>query len=265
MHLRAARLGAALQLVELAEQLAAGIEPGGRLARRALPGRRPGSRRRRDRRSGRTARGRCRGSPRSGRAAGRRRCCRSAPGRMTLAGRSLFGPKTREITLPTCGLTLSALKSCPVIIQRWPFSCVAPVRWCRLRISATLSIMRRHQREVLADLDAGDVGRDRLELAAHLGRGVGLHVPGIELAGRADQEDRDAIADIAAADRSTAPAASSRIRLGSIIPARPAEPTCRKLRRVTPLQTGTFTLPTFSMEASPSGWRGRRRRRGQIV
>ena len=44
------------------------------------------------------------------------------------AGSSLFGPNTREMTLPLCGLMLSALKSWPVIIQRWPFSCVAAVR-----------------------------------------------------------------------------------------------------------------------------------------
>ena len=61
---------------------------------------------------------------------------------MTLAGSSPFGPNTREMTLPMCGFMLSALKSWPVIIQRWPFSCVAPVWWCRLRISATLSIIR---------------------------------------------------------------------------------------------------------------------------
>jgi hypothetical protein len=64
------------------------------------------------------------------------------PGRTTFAGNSLFCPKTRLITLPACGFMLSALKSCPVIIQRWPFSCVAPVRWCRLRMSEILSILR---------------------------------------------------------------------------------------------------------------------------
>ena len=62
-------------------------------------------------------------------------------GRTTLAGSSPFWPNTRETMLPTCGFTASALKSWPVIIQRWPFSCVAPVLWWRLRISATLSII----------------------------------------------------------------------------------------------------------------------------
>jgi len=41
-------------------------------------------------------------------------------GRATFAGSSPFGPKTREITLPECGLTLSAPKSWPVIIHRYP-------------------------------------------------------------------------------------------------------------------------------------------------
>ena len=39
----------------------------------------------------------------------------------------VFGPNTRLTMLPACGLTASGLKSWPVIIHRWPFSCVAPV------------------------------------------------------------------------------------------------------------------------------------------
>ena len=45
-----------------------------------------------------------------------------------LAFRDKQSQVAREMTLPTCGLTLSALKSWPVIIQRWPFSCDEPVR-----------------------------------------------------------------------------------------------------------------------------------------
>ena len=37
----------------------------------------------------------------------------------------------------------------------------------------------------------GDVGRDRLERPADFGRGVGLHVEAVELAGRAEVEDHD--------------------------------------------------------------------------
>ena len=50
-----------------------------------------------------------------------------------------------------------------------------------------------HEREVLADLDAGDVGLDRPERAADRVGGVGLEVPGVELAGAADQEEQDAV------------------------------------------------------------------------
>ena len=38
---------------------------------------------------------------------------------------------------------------------------------------------RRHLRQQLADLDAGDVAADRLELALDLGRRVGLEVEGV--------------------------------------------------------------------------------------
>jgi hypothetical protein len=51
----------------------------------------------------------------------------------------------------------------------------------------------RHAREDLADLDAGDVGRDRLVRTANLGRRVRLHVPRIELARAADQHQHDAV------------------------------------------------------------------------
>ncbi len=47
-------------------------------------------------------------------------------------------------------------------------------------------------RQQLAHLDAGDGGGDRLELAANLGRGVRLHVPHVEVAGAAVEEDEDA-------------------------------------------------------------------------
>ena len=52
-----------------------------------------------------------------------------------------------------------------------------------------------HQRKVLADLNAGDVGVDRLELPPNLGRSFRLHVPGIVLTRRADQKNGDAVAN----------------------------------------------------------------------
>jgi hypothetical protein len=46
-------------------------------------------------------------------------------------------------------------------------------------------------RERLANLDASDLGRDRLELAADLLRGVGLEVPHILVGRPAAEEDVD--------------------------------------------------------------------------
>ena len=50
-----------------------------------------------------------------------------------------------------------------------------------------------HEGEVLADFDAGHVGLDRPERPAHVVGGVGLEVPGVELAGAADEEEEDAV------------------------------------------------------------------------
>src|SRR5262245_43286113 len=48
-----------------------------------------------------------------------------------------------------------------------------------------------HPGEVLADLEAGDVGADRPEGPADGVRGVGLKVPGVKLAGTTDKEELD--------------------------------------------------------------------------
>jgi hypothetical protein len=50
---------------------------------------------------------------------------------------------------------------------------------------------RRDLREALADHDAGHVGLDRQELAAHLGRGVGLQVPEVLVRRAAPKKDVD--------------------------------------------------------------------------
>jgi hypothetical protein len=47
-------------------------------------------------------------------------------------------------------------------------------------------------RQMLADLNAGDVRSGGLELAANLRRRIGLHVPQIDLAGTAEEEQEDA-------------------------------------------------------------------------
>jgi hypothetical protein len=46
-------------------------------------------------------------------------------------------------------------------------------------------------REDLADLDAGDLRRDRLKLAADFGRGLGLDVPQVLVRRAAAEEDVD--------------------------------------------------------------------------
>jgi hypothetical protein len=51
----------------------------------------------------------------------------------------------------------------------------------------------RHARKDFADLNAGDVGGDGFVGTADFGRRVRLHVPGVELAGPADQHQQNAI------------------------------------------------------------------------
>jgi hypothetical protein len=50
-----------------------------------------------------------------------------------------------------------------------------------------------HQREVLANLNAGYIGRDGTERPAHLRGSLGLQIPGVQLAGAADQQQHDTI------------------------------------------------------------------------
>ena len=97
-------------------------------------------------------------------------------------------------------------------------------------------------RQVLADRDARHVGRDRPELAAELGRGVGLQVPGVDGAQAAVQEDEDQrdVAGRLAPRRRRGPR-PARAGPGSVRPRpkRPAVPSRRKSRRPTPSQNGT--------------------------
>ncbi len=51
----------------------------------------------------------------------------------------------------------------------------------------------RHARKIFGDLDAGNIGLDGLVGSADFGGSIGLHVPGVELRGPADQEQHDAI------------------------------------------------------------------------
>ena len=56
-----------------------------------------------------------------------------------------------------------------------------------------LSAIAGDAREQFANVDAGDVGVDRIELAADFARGVGLDVPHVQVgraAGQIDVDDR---------------------------------------------------------------------------
>ena len=88
------------------------------------------------------------------------------------------------------------------------------------------------QREVLADLHAGDVGRDRLELAAELRRGVGLEVVHVHVRRAAGQVDHDGrlVATVHGCLPWLRPAALAASMSASVRPA-PKAPIWRKLRR----------------------------------
>src|SRR5258708_5545607 len=50
-----------------------------------------------------------------------------------------------------------------------------------------------HEGEAFADLDAGDVRFDLAERAADVGGGIGFEIERVELAGAADEEEKDAV------------------------------------------------------------------------
>ena len=52
--------------------------------------------------------------------------------------------------------------------------------------------LRRQAGQMLADLDAGDSGCSRPEVSTHIARGVGLHVPEVDLAGPSKEKQEDA-------------------------------------------------------------------------
>ena len=75
-----------------------------------------------------------------------------------------------------------------------PSILLAPLNIVEL-FTRSFSLMVRlfgKMRQVLAELDAGDRGGDRVELAANVRHRVGLHVPHVEVAGTAVEEDDDA-------------------------------------------------------------------------
>ena len=53
--------------------------------------------------------------------------------------------------------------------------------------------MACHARKYLGDLNAGNVGLDRMKRPANFSRSIRFHIPCIHLAGRAEQEQEDAV------------------------------------------------------------------------
>ena len=116
--------------------------------------------------------------------------------------------------------------------------------------------MRGDARERLADLDAGHVRGDRLELAADLGRGFGLDVPHVLVRRAAAEEDVDDAPCAASGGRVLGFAAASARRCRRASGRGPererADP--EEARRVTPSQNrGCDQLEMFSMcESAPA-------------
>ena len=90
-----------------------------------------------------------------------------------------------------------------------------------------VGLLRQH-RQVLAELAARHGRLDRLELAADLRGGVGLHVPGVLVRRAPFQEHQDHRLDLRPARCRRLPARS---RPGRLSPSRPAPPTRRTSRR----------------------------------
>ena len=103
-----------------------------------------------------------------------------------------------------------------------------------------------HLGQMLADLDAGHVGGDRLELAADALRGFRFEVPHVDGGGAAGQPEHDdgvglrlVLASLSCRRR----LASSRSSCGSVRPNSPAVPILRKSRRWKPSQSVRNAMP----------------------
>ena len=102
------------------------------------------------------------------------------------------------------------------------------------RSRQNLPICAGQPRQVLAELDARHGRRDRPELAADLDRGLGLHVPEVDVAGPAEEEDEDAGVCPLRGRRGSpaAVAARSRASSGIVSPSALSAPARRISRRV---------------------------------
>jgi len=115
----------------------------------------------------------------------------------------------------------------------------------------------RHQ---LADEDAGDIGLNRPQIAAHLGDGIGLRIPRLMLRRAAQEAHDDARlrashlpSPLGEVLRAPARAAS---RSGNVRPARPRLPMRSQSRRVMPSHSGMPWSCRFNIDGPPSGMGG---------
>ena len=122
-----------------------------------------------------------------------------------------------------------------VVSMRWPPAKWSPVSWCSERTIENLSVICAWLGIQLGDIEPRHAASGWLPDAAIFGRGVRLHVVHIHVARTAVQPDED--------DGRVFCAVSSGRRLGLARrscgrprPAKPAAPTWRKLRRLSPSQ-----------------------------
>ena len=121
----------------------------------------------------------------------RSRSSSSATGRRTAAPTRRPAPAASTTTEPNDGQPPPGWLCCVPAGHALERRRAAPREPTSERMTANLSIIVGEPRQVLADLDAGDVRGDRLELAADLGRGVRLEVEHVLVRRPAGQEDHD--------------------------------------------------------------------------
>ena len=218
------------------------VEPVERKRRREVPVRPGGSRAQRDRVDLKRIVA-DRGSRRPGREAGRR-CTSRAARRRTWAG-----PASGKLALRIEPKHGGSLRSLPRS-SRSPLSGLRPqsavnaaalwlvIGWCMPRRIASRSITRAVWGMCSLTRRPGTLGGDRAEVAPDLAGCLGLHVPGIEMAGTAVIEDQDARPDSGIPLGATARQISLRVRHsalkrpGRVSPKVPRLPMRSRLRRL---------------------------------
>ena len=120
-------------------------------------------------------------------------------------------------------------------------------------MNANLSAIPAMRGKHLADLNAGDVGLDRIELAADLLRRLGLDLPHVLVGWAAAEEDIDE--RLVAGARQVLLRASARRMSASVRLTAPNEnvPTFKKFRRLTPSQNRTRPKGILSIARCPVG------------